>query len=475
MKTIRSNNIIVYTLISFMFSVTQMNGLIIPFDEYYKNEDEFKIQIQYSKHNSILIFLEKLASNSDNEFKSVYKSSIYNTTQNNDLIKQFSSLNWYFSKGRFKSTRQFKSICIKNDSWDEIINQAIGLLPDNTLYKLTDILKYFEPIYNTLVYQPFSTQFKLQLKSIEDMAKKKGLSQYFNNAKVFYGSNWNNKVPLIVTFYPIPHGEGFTAKTYGNTVTSGIPTDYTNINDLLSVIIHEACHLLYHNQTDKIKKMIENSFNSSKAITSVYAYHLFDEAIATTIGSGLTYKKLSGKLDERSWYYHKYINDMAKHVFPLVEDYIENGRTIDKTFIEAYIKKYNKRWLGEPKNLMTYHFILANHDEEINTLKSRFRYGNIYNSNTPITIKNLKLLKKSNLTKVVIINENNQEVFNKLKQEFSKLKLDLEPQKDFIFSCFLEDKTQFVIINGKKKSIEKLLNEFSLMKHIGIEPKVRYN
>lgn len=436
-----------------------------------------EIQVGFSKHNSVLIFLEQLASNSDNDLKSIYEKSIFNVDNNKLLIQKFKELDLYFSHGGFKSTRQFKSICIKNDSWAEIRNQSIGLFPDRKLSKLIRILQHFEPIYHSLIYTPSKKAFNKQLKVIDQLIKKKNLEKLFYQSMKFYGSTWDPEIPLIITFYPIPNAEGFKAKAYGNTITSGVPTDLNDFNILLSVLIHEACHLLYYGRTDAIDDLMTSTFESNPSTTATYAYWLFDEAAATTIGNGLIYRQLSGKLDEKSWYYHKYIDQMAKSILPLIEIYFKEQKTIDQQFVKEYIHIYKENfssWLGELPNLMTYSSIIASNKNTIEYLQSKFRYSSVIDTKYPITTETLKKWSQDKITKVLLITERNNETLQDVLDTFPEITVEFDPDKDFIFNGLLADKTQIIVINAKSKSINHLIDELVLIDDIGVDFKIRY-
>jgi hypothetical protein len=64
-----------------------------------------------------------------------------------------------------------------------------------------------------------------------------------------------------------------------------------------------------------------------------------NEVLATALGNGYVYEQLDGKIDDGDWYNRKYISLMAKQIYPLVTEYI-NEKKIDRSFIDNYIKQY---------------------------------------------------------------------------------------------------------------------------------------
>ncbi|NAS30194.1 hypothetical protein GTQ40_04350 [Flavobacteriaceae bacterium R38] len=433
---------------------------------------EIEIQVKFSKKNAVLIFLENLSENDENEFKTLFGKSNYNTSENNRYIEDFKNLNWYFSKNGFKSTRYFKSIIIKNDTWGDIRNLAIGLFSDKILDKLIFLLQHFEPIYDELVYRPSKANFINQLSTIDKLVKEKNVSALFTKVKTFFNSYWNNKSPLIITFYPIPNALGFKAKTYGNTVTSGIPDTYNDFSTLLSVIVHEVSHLLYYNSKEETRKEINEAFKSHISKGALYAKLLFDEATATAIGNGVVYKQIAGHIDKGSWYFHKYIDLMAKEMSDLTEGYLNGNKTIDSNYINIYIKKYESNffgWLGEPENLMTYHTILANEKSHVEYLRSKFRYGNIYDNHEPITIEKLKKWKDITLTKIILVDRNHKKIIDDIKKVFSEVNIPLDYRVNFIYNTLLKDKTQLILINAFDKKINEMIDNFSLLERMKVD------
>ena len=121
--------------------------------------------------------------------------------------------------------------------------------------------------------------------------------------------------------------------------------DQLEENDILfSVLMHEIYHNIYDGQSLELKLQIQSWFNNNSSKNSQYAYLLLNEALATALGNGYVYEQLNGKTDNTDWYNVKYINLMAKQVYPLVKEYITLQKPIDKNFIVAYIDTYENNF-----------------------------------------------------------------------------------------------------------------------------------
>jgi hypothetical protein len=69
-------------------------------------------------------------------------------------------------------------------------------------------------------------------------------------------------------------------------------------------------------------------------------------------------------------------------------------------------------------------------------------------------------MKKTSLTKLIIISKNNEEKLNLLKKEFKELNnWKFNSENEFNYKILLEDKSQLIIINQKKSKAEILIKK----------------
>lgn len=168
-----------------------------------------------------------------------------------------------------------------------------------------------------------------------------------------------------------------------------------------------------------------------------FAYHYIDEALATALGNGYAYKALAGEIDSADWYNDAYINAYAKAIYPLVEEYVDSKKQMDKAFILKAIDVFKEHSLMlstilKPL-LMTSDLYFEDDvtkeiDELQTTLHQTFR---IYSSNTSIPMMDkisLDNIKHSKETQVIIIHKNQLQNVAKLKLMFKNL-VNLPTQK----------------------------------------------
>jgi hypothetical protein len=228
-------------------------------------------------------------------------------------------------------------------------------------------------------------------------------------------------------------------------------------------MLHEIYHIIYDEQSLEVKTEIDKNFKESKSTVSNYAYQLLNEVLATSLGNGYVYEKLDGKIDSGEWYNRKYINLMAKQIYPLINEYISQQKPIDKNFIDSYIAQYEKNypnWINELDNIFTYRYVITENEKDFDVIDQKYSYRSSANYETEITKSGIEKMKKSPLTKLIIISQNNKEKLNLVKKEFKELnKWKFNSENEFSYIILLEDRSQLIVINQKKSTTEMLINK----------------
>lgn len=197
--------------------------------------------------------------------------------------------------------------------------------------KLFELLKKIEPIYEQLIWKDFSVDTYRIVKEFEILAKKNDLKDMFSKTKNLYKSFWPDQIPFVVSIYPVPTDGNTKATPMANVETVGIYAKETNLSMAYSSMFHEMCHSLYESQSIETQNEIETYF-SSKDRFSFYAYQYLNEGLATCIGNGWTFYKITGKTDTASWHSNLYYSNYAKAIYPLVNDYLESDKAMDTAF-----------------------------------------------------------------------------------------------------------------------------------------------
>lgn len=433
-------------------------------------------KIKYSEQLAVFVFLENLSEYyPDNVFKTEFQKSKYNIEKYKNLISKFEQLSISYSF-RFedfpygsKKTMQTQDILKKNlietDNLNDFKIRSAGMIPNKTLSDLGECISEFTPIYNELIYNPNKEKFEKQLDEIQKYSNDHKIENYFKTGLVFYNSSWDNSIPFVAAFYPLPNSKGFTASAFCNNFVSAIQTDLKSHKDLFSVMMHETYHIIYDEQSLEVKKEIDTCFKTNKSTCSNYAYQLLNEVLATVLGNGYVYAELEGKVDSGDWYSNKYINLMAKQIYPLAKEYIDQKKPIDKNFIDSYIQLYETNfpdWINELNNIMTYRYVITENEKDFKVINKMFRYRSRTEYEDQITESSIEKMKHTPLTKLVIISKDSKEKIKLLKNKFKELenwKANLD--KEFVEKILLDDKSQLIIVNQKKTELETLIKSIN--------------
>jgi hypothetical protein len=429
--------------------------------------------IKYSEPLAVFVFVKKLTPQyGENPFKKAFQNSKFYTPQYKNMLAQFDSLQLdytyefrafpYGSKLPGMTEALLQKNLIAATSLNDFKLRSVGLIPNSTLIQLSNVLAAFTPVYNELIYNPNKEKFEKQLKDISAYATAKNISGYFEMGLTFYNSYWDNAIPFEIAFYPLPNSQGFTANAFYNNAVSAIQTDFNDYESLLSVMLHEIFHILYDEQSLAFKKEIDGYFKQNPSKYSTYAYLLMNEALATSLANGYVYEQLIQMPDTTSWYNKKYINLMAKQLYPMVKEYIALKKPIDKNFIDTYIQRYEQyypEWITELSNTMTYRYMLSNHYADFDIMNQLY-HAAMSHEEDEITETSIGKMKATILSKVVVVSTDHANTLALIKKQFPELKnWNYKANKEFEYNVFLKDRTQLYIINQHKTALIDLIKK----------------
>ena len=440
----------------------------------YSNAQKTTFNIKYSEQLAVFVFLQNLTKNyPQNVFKVEFQKSKYNIIEFQKEIATFEKMAIDFSyqfeeyPNGSKMPMQSRDILRKNliatSNLNDFKLQSVGIVPNKTLIDLTKIIIDFTPIYNELIYNPNKEQFENQLLAIKKYSVDNNIEKYFETGLTFYNASWDNSIPFEIAFYPLPNSQGFTAQAFCNNFISAIQTNLKSYKDLFSVILHETFHVVYNEQSLEIKIEIDKCFKENKLKSSNYAYQILNEALATSLGNGYVFENIDNKIDDGDWYNQKYINQIAKKIYPLVTEYILQKKSMDKNFIDQYINIYETNfpnWINELDNIMSYKYVISENPNDFDSIERKFRHTSNSEFEQEITKSGIEKMQKSSLTKIIVVSNKNNENLKLIKQSFKELKnWKFNPESEFNHKILLDDKSQLLIINQKKSSLEILLGK----------------
>ena len=429
-----------------------------------------QFETKFSEPFAVFQFMNSLSAKSpDNVYKKLFNQSNFSTKTNKDLITQFDSLNIDYScdftdypagqKIGIDVPLLLSRNLILCDGLQDFKLRSMGLVPNEKLIKLIDLLMQFTPIYEAIIYEPSRTRFEEQLQSVSNLIKSSNINLYFTEALQFYNSSWDVSVPFVFCFYPLPNSNGFRATALSNVAISPIADSLDNYKVLLTVMLHEISHILYDERSLSLWNQMEEWFDSNPSKVRVYAQSLFNEAMATTVGNGYLASQLNGKEDTtRSWYGIKYISRMAKTVYPLAKQYIVARKPMDRNFVNQYIQlfeEYYSNWLYDPQYVMRGRLLISDSTTDFSIVRRLYGSSPGNENQEEISETTLKKLATNHGTKVIIVNGNNKDKLQLIKNSLNELKTwHYDANKDFVYYKFLDDKTWLIILNNINSTTE---------------------
>lgn len=429
-------------------------------------------QVIFSEPLAVYNFVQNLSSKPfvpDNPFKKLFAGSKFNQQKYKALIAELDTLtlDYTYEYGPEKmagSTWQLlKRNLINSRTIDDFKHSSLGIIPNASLFKLCSILTEFGPVYRELVHEPNKEVFERQLGELRNLILSTNMTSYFNIGIKFYNSSWDNSIAFKLVFYPLPNARGWTATVFYDNAESAIPTGLTDYNGLLSVVFHEIFHTLYDEQPPAFKNDIVQWFVSNPSGNSRYALALLDESLATALANGYVSAKLSGKENPGNWYRNKYINLMAKKMYPVVKEYIESQRSIDKSFVDNYVRIYddNSAVFSELSNIMAWRYVLSDNPQDINAIDRKFPSHTTRHE--AISVSSIERMAKTPTTKVVLISKDNKRKLQLIKEGFAELdRWKPDAKTDFTYAVLLKDKTYLIVINSVRKTTEEQVGTLEL-------------
>jgi hypothetical protein len=401
---------------------------------YAQNIYNYKI----SKPYCVLNFMQTASGAQGTSF--TYRDYINEKTVNDfkfkALVDDFSKLSLHFAinnddspVNRKQSTSTYDLIivnAVNSYSFDELKSKCLGIIPFETNSKLYTILNDAEKIYDNIVWQEYRIKADQQL--LELSRFKNYNEQIFRKIKKFYDSAWSSDIPFEIAIYPIPGVNGYaTATPHVNSLCVGVFTEEKDHVRRNGVVLHEMCHILFKEQRLAKQFEIDGYFKTNNTLYSKFAYSYLDEALATAIGNGWAYNQINKKIDEGEWYADKTINEFAKLIYPMVEEYMHLGMSIDKNFIDKSIKIFANNFskaIQEYAILLNKTTVYTDEMSQVETVNLLSEYFQIYSLSfsSPILHNySYEFMENAADTQFFVITKNQQQIFTELKKRFSQI------------------------------------------------------
>ncbi len=249
----------------------------------------------------------------------------------------------------FDVLRHFDQQSARARDLTDLEGRTAGLLPAAEHRRLFELLAALAPAYDALVWRPSRAKLERQRVTMERVLTRSRLGELFERAARFYQSSWPARLPVTVALLPIPGASGHThAVVEADASALEVLLDADEAPQRLAIVFHELCHSLFDAQPAAEQQRLERRFRQDPSPFAPLAYGLLNEALATALGNGLAYRRLTGKEDASPWYSDAQIDGFAHALSPRVRAYLEEGRALDAELVAFAIDAYRRRFPDAP-------------------------------------------------------------------------------------------------------------------------------
>jgi hypothetical protein len=377
-----------------------------------------------------------------------------------ELCEEYKKINLYnqykfegFPEDRNNYGNSFDIIsmnAVNASNLEEFKQKNLGTITISDNEKLYKILKKAEKIYDKIIFNEEEKNLEIQLNALSKFEKSN--ASIFDKFNHFYNSSWTVEIPFNVVIFPIPGSKGNTTATpHINALCVSALTQDKDITGINSVALHEMCHILYQNQSREVQKQLDKYFKENKSIYSKRAYAYINEALATALGNGYAYKEINGKIDESEWYADETVNSFAKAIYPLVENYLQQNKMIDKEFIDKSIQLFSEKFSNSIYNYeQSLNKTIVYYDDFegnglVNQLSKHFQISNINQSSPILHPFSIESITSNNDNQFFIIDTNQNETLRRLSEYFPEMK-EVKFEKTPLNLSFLDSKKRTVVM-----------------------------
>jgi len=164
------------------------------------------------------------------------------------------------------------------------------------------------------------------------------IEKYLAEMARFFGVSATDPPRPRLILVPVPPGDGTHAQAVGvNLLLEIRPGDKPL--DQISVIAHENAHFLFERIPQERRHRLEEAAIAA-APQGHEVWELLHEALPTALGQGVAQARthpLHFTLDD-PWYHIPAVDRLAKKIYPIVEQAMDEGRPLDESLVTAMVR-----------------------------------------------------------------------------------------------------------------------------------------
>jgi hypothetical protein len=396
-----------------------------------------------------------------------FKKSKFSDDENlKNLVAQYSKLNIGYSyefdgypKYRFMSKGRsvrdlLYMLSAKSETLDEFREITTGFIPYHQHSELFRIFEAVERFYDELIWDKYYGVAQERLNEVREYADKAKLREKLKTVSDFFNGGWTQDIPLVYTFSIVPGDViRILPPPQGNVVFSGLLTEKTDNYEYIARVVHEFSHRAFAEQSLELHQQIDGWIMESESPHKYLVNLMFNEALGGAVGHKIG-EELIGP--HKFTYDQSMMRDYDEAIYPLVVSYIDEGKSLDRAFVERCMKIHEETF---PNVLYDYHSLLQTYYLLTDVENYHMLPGLIikhitgpmmYELGTPIMDDdNMDKLIAYDFAKMLIITKDNESTFDYLRDKIAALKRfkALELKSDFVLSFHGEDGKAYIIMN----------------------------
>ncbi|MGI4993011.1 hypothetical protein ACRXCV_10290 [Halobacteriovorax sp. GFR7] len=440
------------------------------------------IDYKISKVHGLIKFLDLLGENKKEYWELIPKDK---EKEVGVLVNDFYKLkNRYFfssfslNKKNYKSGRQSINSLILWQSMNSVDigdfnSRVTGLLTIKNQKKLTSILVEIEPFYTKFWNENKKHLYKFKKRTDRLIRENKKFKKSIQAIKKFYNAEWDDDLDFPVGIYLLPEGtKASGAQSFDQFEEASIVVN-GDFNGRMGVIVHEMSHSFFANKDASKFQKLENFYNEHSDPFAKHAYTYLNEGLATAIGNGYVFNLLTGKVD-KSWYNNVYIEGFAREMYPLVVDYIKNGKSLNDAFYQKSISSFKKRFpdINERFESLLNKPLVSTigrlQKEEIEPiLRDAFRTSGV-NYSTPFTHPyTVEDYTDKSMPLILVVGDWSEKALTSVKKAYPSIYQDVKKivKKDYVY-FFKNNKFHLVVKYKDSKSFIRTVNKIVKQKKI---------
>jgi hypothetical protein len=238
--------------------------------------------------------------------------------------------------------QRFRNAAVSSPDMAALIAATSGSLPFDEAIVI-DAMEYMAPIYERLVTQPLGQEANAMGSAMTDYVARNQVTALLHSVSNLYATTWPRDSRLWLGLSPTPpNSGGFSATAHGDVIRSFMPVDFDDPATYTGVVAHEFAHLLFARMPSDQVRLISGAFANSGSPSKRFAEAWMNEALATAVGNGWVYSKLSGGDEDDEWYADPVVDSYARAIAPSVYDALESGRPLDDRMVAGFIEAFDR-------------------------------------------------------------------------------------------------------------------------------------